>query len=1574
MANDKVSILKGIDNVAYDIDALYLGGKAADEYMLKSSQEWHEEKNFGESGCLLIGSFPMYDSGVVVEISATTSSTYHGTLVLATQNAKNNQAGSYTAVVYCDATGSVSDSLYIERLPNTNVYSIYFRPQAWSKNSIHIQGLSLNTNPDYGTVAPATNICEDIASIPATATIRPINAIISNYYNRTEVNNLIAPAMILRGTLGTGGTKTACPKAEHDSLGDMYKVITAKTYTYDYVDDKVTKSGSFTAKQYDTIVCYTTDNKKYDWMVIPTGDDIEDTWRPLKYNGTDVADSTPGVSLDITAGTNVTIDHNSGKFTFNAVDTGATSVEVVSTGNAVTSASYDAVTRKLTLSKDNTFVDLTSDQTITGSKTFNPGANKFGIYIHGAAADRRFITRGISGCTSSSSAADELYLNYGVDFSTKWGKTGQGSLCADGTVESQGYVHAGFTAASGKVKDDYLLLAGGGYKPISDFTAGGGNIGNYLPLSGGQLTGDLELYVNSNGDTPRLIFRRGTFTDNYNDWSLHDSGGYLYIAQRGSGSSNWSDMRAVFTQADTRFAGNLYVGATSASTGNKVATETWVTNQGYTTNTGTVDGTGEADYLAKWSDADTIEKGPKLNPTSGDTTKFLNEKGQWGTPTFSYSLPGRLQEYQTTPYNAMSTSGFGYYNDPTNGTVFGPKGEAAMYTSSFSSQYGTQIGIGYYADVVAFRRREGSTSWGPWIELATKSSITGGGALPVRLKAYSGTNTAEQIWADDATEQGWHYIPRGDANRPAFKNVMGAATDTDYRVMATAHSAPWVQQIATNFRSNDIFIRRKQNGEWQGWTSLVKMTEGLESPTGTTNAVPRWDGVANSTLKDSGVTIDDNNKMSVPGSLTVSGGAKISGRYAGAGDDEGLIIERATNGYAGLTLGNASGMRSVFYLMPSNHETLPNKAVWRYNDGTNQSNIVHPGKDGTIALLSDFGEGGSCDLSAYLPLAGGEMTGPIDFVSKANTNNLSKHYISAGGGYSTGSGLYGLKILALHQDNAQMGMGVDLTGGSYELTVTTSRADDSTASKLAFATHSSKSTAYKQLGYFHASGDATPVVNFYVNGTSNAERMIIKRTESAGQDSALRVVSTANTSGSETIWRGRVIAGAKNKTFIMGAYKNMCGLGAHTWSDSATEADANWDDFYLNPDGEKAVYLGGSGWIASSGVLKVDNSDLKAYINRGTMATPSWKEIAVKEDFGSGGAYDLSNYVTLDSPQTISGAKTFSNIVTISNTTASNRVGAGQTTDSKDDSTGALIVEGAAVIKGSLVAAGGLHLDDSTPQNDNMEFFLGINSFENGGKVHWVPKASTKVGYADSAGYAASAGNADTLDSISSEGFLRYYNHEPTAVNIDAVNTSSYLTTVNNGWLTPAGTKPTADHNNALGILHVRTHDTNYATQVGFSSHYKRLYARHANNESSFGTWRALAYVDEIPSVSNYVTLDTDQTISGAKSFTNKVVVSATTSYNTTDQQKFVVGSANSAVVVGGDGIQCFSGTSSTVAKAFYLNYYGGDIIMGKDDGTNNINMRGTIKASNYGLVDGTTLKASWQYNSSTDCVELAWA
>lgn len=67
-----------------------------------------------------------------------------------------------------------------------------------------------------------------------------------------------------------------------------------------------------------------------------------------------------------------------------------------------------------------------------------------------------------------------------------------------------------------------------------------------LATSGGQLTGDITLYVES-GNSPAIIFQRGTLTDNFNDWKIYDKSGFLYFAQRGSGSSAFGDVGYIDT-------------------------------------------------------------------------------------------------------------------------------------------------------------------------------------------------------------------------------------------------------------------------------------------------------------------------------------------------------------------------------------------------------------------------------------------------------------------------------------------------------------------------------------------------------------------------------------------------------------------------------------------------------------------------------------------------------------------------------------------------------------------------------------------------------------------------------------------------------------------------------------------------------------------------------------------------------------------------------------------------------------------------------------------------------------------
>ena len=70
---------------------------------------------------------------------------------------------------------------------------------------------------------------------------------------------------------------------------------------------------------------------------------------------------------------------------------------------------------------------------------------------------------------------------------------------------------------------------------------GAGNVitSTYVKKSGDTMTGNLIMYTSSNGASPAIIFQRGTFTDDYNDWRIQNSSGLLYFGQRGSGSSDF---------------------------------------------------------------------------------------------------------------------------------------------------------------------------------------------------------------------------------------------------------------------------------------------------------------------------------------------------------------------------------------------------------------------------------------------------------------------------------------------------------------------------------------------------------------------------------------------------------------------------------------------------------------------------------------------------------------------------------------------------------------------------------------------------------------------------------------------------------------------------------------------------------------------------------------------------------------------------------------------------------------------------------------------------------------------------
>ena len=109
----------------------------------KLTYEWNKSYNAGgTAGYLLIGSFPMYDSNLTIDIDSTTTTTYHGTVIIATQNVSETSIGSaHVITVYGDPTGTISDAIRVVWTSGSRNYNVYFVPSTWSKNLIHIRAL-----------------------------------------------------------------------------------------------------------------------------------------------------------------------------------------------------------------------------------------------------------------------------------------------------------------------------------------------------------------------------------------------------------------------------------------------------------------------------------------------------------------------------------------------------------------------------------------------------------------------------------------------------------------------------------------------------------------------------------------------------------------------------------------------------------------------------------------------------------------------------------------------------------------------------------------------------------------------------------------------------------------------------------------------------------------------------------------------------------------------------------------------------------------------------------------------------------------------------------------------------------------------------------------------------------------------------------------------------------------------------------------------------------------------------------------------------------------------------------------
>ena len=136
---------------------------------------------------------------------------------------------------------------------------------------------------------------------------------------KSDITAAVTGATVFRGSLGTGGTITELPDASDDTLGDMYKVITAGTYQ------------SIAAKVGDLFICgKPTGATSASWTLIPSGDEPAGTVTSISA-GTSLKTSTGGAITD-----SGTISHADGAQS--AFDAGVYKIGADSTGHVIKGA------------------------------------------------------------------------------------------------------------------------------------------------------------------------------------------------------------------------------------------------------------------------------------------------------------------------------------------------------------------------------------------------------------------------------------------------------------------------------------------------------------------------------------------------------------------------------------------------------------------------------------------------------------------------------------------------------------------------------------------------------------------------------------------------------------------------------------------------------------------------------------------------------------------------------------------------------------------------------------------------------------------------------------------------------------------------------------------------------------------------------------------------------------------------------------------------------------------------------------------------------------------------------------
>jgi hypothetical protein len=379
--------------------------------------EWVREYSAGgTAGYLLIGSFPMYDSNITINIDSTTTTTYHGTLVIATQNVSTTSIGSaHTITVYDDPTGTISNAIRVTWNSGSSNYNVYFTPSTWSKTFIHIRGLGNNMEK-----TDESKICTFTAgTAPATTSgLTVVNALIAQLDTKASSSHgthvSYGTSATAVGASASAGTAATVSRSDHTHSLSKNAVTTALGYTPPTTDTTYSAAGSALG-------------------LVKSGGDVT-----------------------ISSGT-ITVNDDSHNHVISNIDNLQTTLDgKQAKGNYVSYTTNTNVSVASATKPTYTFAPPNAD---SAPGTSNASAYfPEGIIMGGTAASAGLMTRGICGistpaATTGECTKDNLYLNY--DGSNDYSATRQVVLQAGAVGSHYGNNLYQFAAARGDAVKNY---------------------------------------------------------------------------------------------------------------------------------------------------------------------------------------------------------------------------------------------------------------------------------------------------------------------------------------------------------------------------------------------------------------------------------------------------------------------------------------------------------------------------------------------------------------------------------------------------------------------------------------------------------------------------------------------------------------------------------------------------------------------------------------------------------------------------------------------------------------------------------------------------------------------------------------------------------------------------------------------------------------------------------------------------------------------------------------------------------------------------------------------------------------